>query len=98
MRIEFHPLARAELREEVQFYAAKARGLGQGLRDEVRSVTDILARMPHAGQEERAGVRRLPLRRFPYAVFYRPELQRVYVLAVAHQRREPGYWLDRLNG
>ena len=41
-------------------------------------------------------VRRLLLKRFPYAVIvlFRPE--EVIVVAVAHTRRRPLYWLDRL--
>jgi plasmid stabilization system protein ParE len=94
---EFHPLARAELRKEVQFYASRARGLARSLRDEMQTVLDLLADVPLAGQEQRTGVRGLPMRRFPFTVFCRAEATRGYVLAVAHQRREPGYWLERLE-
>lgn len=97
MRVAFHPLARAELREEIRFYADRSRGLASGLRGEVQSVLDLLAEVPLAGQKQRTGVRGIPIRRFPFTVFYRAEATRVYVLAVAHQRREPGYWRERLE-
>ena len=86
-----------ELREETRFYAARAQGLGRSLRDEVQAVLNLLSEVPLAGQEQHAGVRGIPIRRFPFTIFYRPEASRVYVLAVAHQRREPGYWLERLD-
>ena len=41
------------------------------------------------------GVRRYLLRRFPYAVAYLGEVGQVVVLAVAHTRREPLYWMVR---
>lgn len=63
----------------------------------MQTVLDLLAEMPLAGREQRTGVRGIPIRRFPFTVFYRTEASRVYVLAVAHQRREPGYWLERLE-
>lgn len=45
--------------------------------------------MPHAGR-----VASVPT----HCVVYRPKSPCVYVLAVAHQRRELGYWLNRLKG
>ncbi|WP_437650338.1 hypothetical protein [Sorangium sp. So ce362] len=40
-------------------------------------------------------MRRLLLQRFPYGVLYAVELKRVFVLAVTHRRRRPGYWRGR---
>lgn len=41
------------------------------------------------------GTRRMLVRRFPLAIIYRVEAQRVLVVAIAHQRRRPGYWRRR---
>jgi hypothetical protein len=41
--------------------------------------------------------RRYTLHRFPFSVVYRVESSRVFVLAVAHGRRRPGYWRDRAD-
>ncbi|WP_437185264.1 hypothetical protein SH668x_002363 [Planctomicrobium sp. SH668] len=42
-------------------------------------------------------VRRLLLKRFPYAVVVLVRPEEVVVVAVAHTRRRPLYWLDRLG-
>jgi plasmid stabilization system protein ParE len=42
-------------------------------------------------------VRRYLLQRFPYAVLIAYLPKEVVVVAVAHQRRRPGYWLRRLS-
>lgn len=39
--------------------------------------------------------RRYTLRDFPFSIVYREEPSRTFVLAVAHGRRRPGYWMDR---
>jgi plasmid stabilization system protein ParE len=39
--------------------------------------------------------RRYLLRRFPFFVVFRETPDRVEVLAIAHGRRRPGYWLGR---
>ena len=43
------------------------------------------------------GVRRIPLRRFPFTLVYRhtPGTQLVEVVAIAHQSRRPDYWRHR---
>jgi plasmid stabilization system protein ParE len=41
------------------------------------------------------GTRRLLARRFPFAVIYRVTADRVLVVAIAHQKRRPGYWRQR---
>lgn len=35
------------------------------------------------------------VRRFPYVVFFEITGDVVTIVAVAHQRHRPGYWLDR---
>jgi len=41
--------------------------------------------------------RRVPLRRFPYALFYRAYDERIVVVAVLHQARDPQLIESRLN-
>jgi len=36
------------------------------------------------------------LRRFPYSIIYLHEPGSIEIIAVVHQRRDPGYWQDRL--
>ena len=43
-------------------------------------------------------VRRKPLRRFPYSLFYVIEPGRIRVVAAAHFKRRPNYWHSRLPG
>jgi len=41
-------------------------------------------------------IRRIFVRRFPYHVVYIELPDRVQILAVAHDRRRPAYWVGRL--
>ena len=45
--------------------------------------------------EDDPGVRYCPLRRFPYTLVYIDLEDRIWVAAVAHQRRRPHYWSRR---
>jgi plasmid stabilization system protein ParE len=39
--------------------------------------------------------RRRLMKRYPYSVFYRVDDQGVLIVSIAHQSREPLYWLGR---
>ena len=60
-----------------------------------------IVRLPEAGAPVRQlpsdlPVRRAPVKRFPYHVIYLELNGEIRVLAVAHDRRKPGYWRDRI--
>ena len=43
------------------------------------------------------GTQRYVLSEFPYSIIYAQLDEIVFVLAVAHASRRPGYWLNRLR-
>ena len=59
------------------------------------ALCDPLAVDPLMWPEDEDAIRRHILRHFPYTVFYEIQGTIVTVLAVAHQRRKPGYWRKR---
>ena len=76
-------------------------GLGIEFFDAVDAALDQIARLPKAGALVRRvavdlQVRRAPVSRFPYHVVYLETPTTIRVLAIAHDRRRPGYWTSRL--
>lgn len=63
--------------------------------EQVRIAEDLIAEFPHASPEVRSGIRRHSMRSFPCALVYAVEDEAVLILAVAHHRRRPDYWLSR---
>ena len=47
------------------------------------------------GLRSRYTIRRFVMLRFPFAIGYLITPTEIIVLAVAHARRKPGYWLSR---
>lgn len=62
---------------------------------EAEAAFDRLSRSPGLGTPGPAGTRILPLHRFPVSVVYRHAEDVLYVVALAAQRRRPGYWVGR---
>ncbi len=95
MTPEFHPAAARELAAAVESGEELSAGLGAELKAETQRVTQLLVEKPLVGEPVGKSFRRFPLRRFPFALIYRVEDDRLRILAVAHRRRRPGYWSQR---
>lgn len=97
MKVEFHPAAAEEFVETTVFYERSVSGLGDGFIMEVESVVDRLQAHPQIGQRVSDACRRIILARFPYSLIYSVETDRIWIVAVAHHRRRPGYWRERID-
>ncbi len=99
MRVEFDAEALDELREARDWYENESPGLGVALRDELQRTVTRITQNPQLYSVEHRGIRRAPLNRFPYSVFYyvvqEPAL--VYIFAVFHQSRNPTRLQGRLQ-
>jgi toxin ParE1/3/4 len=91
----FRPNAATELTEAWDWYEARREGLGDEFATCIEAAIAQAARTPDVNPRVHGEVRRALVRRFPYGVFYLIEGQALLVLAVAHVRRQPGYWLAR---
>ena len=81
--------------EAARFYEARSEGLGFEFLDGVQSLIDLVRSHPKIGQSVGDGIRRAVLRRFPFSLIYSEEAPEIVIIAVAHQKRRPGYWRHR---
>jgi toxin ParE1/3/4 len=97
MKYEFHPEAELEVIEYAARYESDVPGLGERFGDEIERVVELLLDNPKSGALLEGEIRHFVLRRFPRSVVYAVVHDLLYVLAVAHGRREPGYWTARID-
>ena len=97
MKVSVSPAAQQELIDGAMFYAERAgRELGLAFIAEFEHARDLLSTNPEIGAQWRGSTtRRLQLRRFPYYLAYQIQPEEVRIVALAHQRRRPGYWTGR---
>jgi plasmid stabilization system protein ParE len=91
----FHSEAEAEFVDAAVFYETRLTGLGASFVAAIERAVALIREHPEAGSPLGSRLRKVVVRRFPYAVFYRRETDRLLILAVAHQGRRPGYWRQR---
>ena len=96
MNYRFLRAARAEHLEEVAFYESRSPGLGAAYLAEFEAVMARIcanpALYPRMGDVD---IRKATLKRFPFHVIYRVMPTQIVVLAIAHHRRRPAYWVER---
>ncbi len=94
--VEFHPEAQDEFISAVQFYESQTAGLGLDFILTVQRAYERLLEFPATGAPFGRRLRRLLVPKFPYGLLYRVEPERVYIVAVMHLHRRPGYWRSRV--
>jgi len=97
MKFEFHPEAAQELYEAAARYESEVPELGFRFADEVERIVGLLLEHPELGSRLDDELRHFVLRRYPFSVVYAVVSDVVYVVAVAHGSREPGYWRPRVQ-
>ena len=93
---DIHPLASQELEEATLFYDQRVTGLGQRFLYTVEKAIEHILLFPEAAPVVGETVRQKMLNRFPYSLFYIFEKDAILFLAIAHHKREPKVWKDRL--
>jgi len=95
MKLRLHPEARAELVEARNWYHKRSPlssvAFSHAVDRAVSQIRDSPYRFPLADH----GTRKVVLQRFPFNIFYRTAESEVVIVAVAHQKRRPGYWSGR---
>ena len=93
--IEFHPDVALEIKFSYQWYQNQAEGLGQDYLSELESSMKMIRELPETWPRFQQGFRRFLLSKFPFSVIYQISINTVYVVAVMHNSRKPGYWEER---
>lgn len=100
--IELAIEARDEAREAAAWYDEQRAGLGEELLEELERLFERMSQLPRSfpslmDPAPELGLRRALLSRFPYGVVFVELEDRIRVVAIAHAKRKPGYWLHRVE-
>lgn len=95
MTYSFHPEARTDLNQAVDYYENCQSGLGSEFLDEVEAAIERILQFPEAWSKLSHRTRRCLTNRFPYGIIYQIQENHIRIIAVAHSHRHPKYWVDR---
>ncbi len=99
LRRELLPEALAELLQAAEWYEDRRLRLGEEFLGAVEQAMDAVAAAPSASAAWPGSVRhrRRMMKKFPYMLVYEVRSDSVEFVAIAHTKREPGYWLERIR-
>jgi plasmid stabilization system protein ParE len=101
-RVSLSPEAVVELAEAASWYENRQPGLAIRFLQEIDQAQHAIQSRPLsfprlANTAVDLEIRRALLPRFPYALVLLELQTEIRVLAIAHAKRHPGYWLNRIH-
>ena len=97
MNVRFLSLTEQEIDEAVAWFDEQVEGKGTEFLDELDRVIRRVKAYPFASTQIEPDIRRSLFAHFPYSLIYGIEEQTIVVIAVAHFRRTPRYWVGRIE-
>lgn len=101
-RLRFLTEASEDLDGAIGWYEDHDRGLGAEFLAAINTRLEWLADMPGIGSRvaeiaTTLDLRKSSIRRFPYKVVYSVTDDEITIVAIAHHKRSPRYWIKRLT-
>jgi plasmid stabilization system protein ParE len=93
-RIRFLAEARQDLREAVLWYAQRDPEVAATFARAVERAAAVIGDAPERWPLKN-GTRRYVVGRFPYTIAFHVDEATIWIVAVAHHRRDPGAWSPR---
>ncbi|MBW1685932.1 MAG: type II toxin-antitoxin system RelE/ParE family toxin [Deltaproteobacteria bacterium] len=93
--VEFHPEAEVEFIAAARYYEDQTENLGLDFVSAVQGTVQRILEFPESGRLFGRRLRRVLVAGFPYGLLYRVEPRLIFIVAVAHLHRRPGYWRSR---
>ena len=97
MNYSFHPEAKEEFLEEINYFERCRVGLGLEFSKEIFSTIQRIIHFPSAWSKFSKNTRRCLTNRFPFGVIYQIVEEEIVIIAVMQLNREPHYWEKRLR-
>ena len=92
----FHPEAAQEYADAVRYYLKVYSELGGRFYDEMERLIREIRHQPERFRKFDPPAQRHFSNVFPYAAVFVEKSDRIWILAIMHMKRRPGYWKSRL--
>lgn len=97
LRLVIRRQAQADILEARSWYDRDSHAVGDRFLHTLNARLTALLATPNLWPDLGKGVRRAPVKDFPYSVYYTVDRYRLTVVAVAHHRRDPLVWRRRVG-
>jgi plasmid stabilization system protein ParE len=95
LKVLIHPAAAAEYAAAFVWYCSRSRRAAVGFEQAVEQAVRLICMHPEAPPLRDARHRYCKVRKYPYGIVYRLTGDNLRVVAIAHDRQLPEFWLQR---
>jgi toxin ParE1/3/4 len=93
--VEFQNEAIRDYESAVDWYLARSYTTASNFILEVRRATERIGNHPQRWPAGPDGTRKFVVQRFPFVIIYRELPAKILIVAIAHGKRHPKYWVGR---
>jgi hypothetical protein len=97
VKFVFHPEARFELSKSVDYYEEQQTKLGLKFLEEIYSSILRIVEFPSAFPVFSKNTRKCITNKFPFAIIYQVRKDEIFITAITHLARKPGYLEERVK-
>lgn len=99
MKATFHPFFADDFLDAFDYHRIIDVGLAQALASEIKAALNRIEERPLACRCDETGCRRFLISRFRYTIHfaYEGSAEELFIIALTHTSRMPGFWLDRIK-
>ncbi len=97
IEIQYHPAAAEEVVRANNWYENIDPNVAQKFKRELDRAERLVSRSPAAWASYFHGTSGFRFRGFPFVMAYILREESIFVIALAHSRRRPGYWKKRIR-
>jgi hypothetical protein len=94
--LKYHPEAAIEATEAVRWYLEQSSTAAIAFFEQLKIAEKKVVQVPDRWGSYMHGTQICPFTRFPYGLIYQQRKNYILVVAVAHFKRKPGYWKNRV--
>jgi plasmid stabilization system protein ParE len=96
MKIEVLEVARQEYVDALEYYQSKSPAVAAKFKDFLKSQVEKIRQHPDSWMLVRPRIRKCLGQAFPYDLIYEQTKTSIVILAIAHKKRKPNYWMGRI--
>ena len=94
--IIIRPQAQDEYDESIRWYESQQQRIGTKFEREIQTVISTIISQPDRFAMAYQDIREAPVNHFPFSIYYKLRPNRIVILSIFHQSRDPIVWKSRV--
>jgi plasmid stabilization system protein ParE len=91
--LKYHPAVKRKIKASLAWYTQQGEDAADGFHEELLPAIERVRQRPQLYPPHLHGAWRASVDRYPFSIIYHEKAVEIQIIAVAHAKRRPGYWM-----